>query len=100
LQCTPGYFEPFLEEILHKIPKIEGVIGYRDPHFWSHASSTLVGSIHIQADEKADEQKILQIVTNMLKEKGVTHLTVEIEKPLAQGGGKQDQFNDITFSGG
>jgi adenylylsulfate kinase-like enzyme len=37
-----------------------------------------------QIDEHANEQKVLQVVTNMLKEKGVMHLAVEIEKPLAR----------------
>jgi len=97
LQCTPGYFEPILEEALHKLSKIEGVIGHRDPHFWSHAGGTIVGSIHIQIDEKTSEQKVLQLVSTMLKEQGVTHLTVEIEKPTT---GKQDHFNEISFPGG
>jgi len=86
LQCTPGYFEEPLQHLLHKIIKIEGVLGYRDPHFWGHAGEVLVGTIHVQVDEQANEQRILQIVTNMFKEEGVTHLTVEIEKPTSSIG--------------
>jgi len=81
LQCTPSYFEEPLQQLLQRVSKIEGVLGYRDPHFWTHANDILVGTIHIQIDEQANEQRILQIVTNMFKEEGVVHLTVEIEKP-------------------
>jgi len=81
LQCTPGAFEPILDDCLARIMKIEGVLSYRDPHFWNHSGNNIVGSIHIQVDEKTNEQKVLQIVTSMLKEKGVVHLVVEIEKP-------------------
>lgn len=98
LQSTPGYFEEPLQHLLLKLRKVEGVIGYRDPHFWGHAHEVLVGTIHVQVsfdiaflkaaankymkvDEHANEQRILQIVTNMFKEEGVNYLTVEIEKP-------------------
>jgi len=81
LQCTPTYFEEPLKDLLYKLSKIEGVLGYRDPHFWGHAHEVLVGTIHIQIDEQANEQRILQLVTNMFKEEGVNYLTIEIEKP-------------------
>jgi len=84
LQCTPGHFEPVLNEVLHKITKIEGVIGYSDPHFWNYANNIIVGSIHIQVHEHTNEQQILQLVSNMFKEKGVAQLSVEIAKPLAR----------------
>jgi len=84
MQCTPGHFEPVLNAVLEKITKLEGVLGFRDPHFWNYANNIIVGSIHVQVDEHTNEQKILQIVTNMLREKGVVHLAVEIEKPLAR----------------
>lgn len=42
-----------------QVLKIEGVISYREPHFWSHTSTKLMGSLHVQVVPEASEQKII-----------------------------------------
>ena len=43
--------------------KIDGVIGYKDPHFWYHTSSKTMGSLHLQIDHKLNEQKLISQVS-------------------------------------
>ncbi|KAJ7412855.1 solute carrier family 30 member 5 [Willisornis vidua] len=42
------------------IQKIEGVISYRDPHFWCHSASVVAGTIHVQVVSDVMEQRIVQ----------------------------------------
>lgn len=45
-----------------QIQKIEGVISYRDPHFWCHSASVVAGTIHVQVVSDVMEQRIVQQV--------------------------------------
>ncbi|XP_051847597.1 proton-coupled zinc antiporter SLC30A5 [Antechinus flavipes] len=65
---------------LEKIQKIEGLISYRDPHFWRHSANVVAGTIHIQVMSDVLEQRIVQQVTGVLKDAGVNNLTVQVEK--------------------
>jgi len=80
LQCTPINFDDKLNTCLAKISKIEGVVGYRNPHFWKFSKDKLVGTIQIKITNEASEQKILQEVAAVFKKKGVKDFTVEIVK--------------------
>ncbi len=59
---------------------IQGVIGYRNPHFWKQNKDIVVGTIHVQINSEASQQEVLQKITSLFKEKGVKNLTVEIER--------------------
>ncbi|XP_075595378.1 proton-coupled zinc antiporter SLC30A5 isoform X2 [Balearica regulorum gibbericeps] len=72
--------EKDLHSALEKIQKIEGVISYRDPHFWCHSASVVAGTIHVQVVSDVMEQRIVQQVTAILKDAGVNNLTVQVEK--------------------
>ncbi|XP_019486701.1 PREDICTED: zinc transporter 5 [Hipposideros armiger] len=63
-----------------QIQKIEGLISYRDPHFWRHSASIVAGTIHIQVTSDVLEQRIVQQVTGILKDAGVNNLTIQVEK--------------------
>ncbi|XP_072309578.1 proton-coupled zinc antiporter SLC30A5 [Eucyclogobius newberryi] len=76
----PHEQEKDLSTALEKIEKIEGVISYRDPHFWRHSASTLGGTIHLQVLPDVVEQRIIQQVTSVLKDAGVNNLSVQVEK--------------------
>uniref|UniRef100_A0A8C3IWD5 Zinc transporter n=1 Tax=Chrysemys picta bellii TaxID=8478 RepID=A0A8C3IWD5_CHRPI len=65
---------------LEKIQKIDGLISYRDPHFWCHSASVVAGTIHVQVMSDVMEQRIIQQVTAVLKDAGVNNLTVQVEK--------------------
>lgn len=79
LRVPPG-MEKGVATCLNKIMKIEGVLSYRNQHFWTHASNVLVGSIHVQVMPNVSEQKIVNQVSAMFKEIGFTHVTVQAEK--------------------
>lgn len=52
----------YLEQIL----SLDGVLSYREPHFWRHSSDTLVGSIHVLVAPSVNEQRIIQMVSTLL----------------------------------
>nr|KAF6356030.1 solute carrier family 30 member 5 [Myotis myotis] len=76
----PPEYEKELHLALEKIQKIEGLISYRDPHFWRHSASIVAGTIHIQVTSDVLEQRIVQQVTGILKDAGVNNLTIQVEK--------------------
>ncbi|XP_057597938.1 proton-coupled zinc antiporter SLC30A5 isoform X3 [Hippopotamus amphibius kiboko] len=76
----PPEYEKELHIALEKLQKIEGLISYRDPHFWRHSASVVAGTIHIQVTSDVLEQRIVQQVTGILKDAGVNNLTIQVEK--------------------
>uniref|UniRef100_A0A2K5W4C8 Zinc transporter n=1 Tax=Macaca fascicularis TaxID=9541 RepID=A0A2K5W4C8_MACFA len=76
----PPEYEKELHIALEKIQKIEGLISYRDPHFWRHSANIVAGTIHIQVTSDVLEQRIVQQVTGILKDAGVNNLTIQVEK--------------------
>ncbi|XP_006010327.1 proton-coupled zinc antiporter SLC30A5 [Latimeria chalumnae] len=76
----PPELEKNLSHILEKVQTIDGVISYRDPHFWRHSASVVAGTIHIQVMSDVVEQRIVQQVTTILKDAGVNNLSVQVEK--------------------
>lgn len=45
-----------------QVLKQEGVLTYRNDHFWYHTSEVLAGSIHVQIAKDANAQKVLSQV--------------------------------------
>ncbi|KAK7802522.1 hypothetical protein U0070_027053 [Myodes glareolus] len=76
----PPEYEKELHIALEKIQKIEGLISYRDPHFWRHSANIIAGTIHIQVTSDVLEQRIVQQITGILKDAGVNNLTIQVEK--------------------
>uniref|UniRef100_A0A4W3K3X5 Zinc transporter n=1 Tax=Callorhinchus milii TaxID=7868 RepID=A0A4W3K3X5_CALMI len=77
---TPPEEEKELSNALNKIQKVEGVLSYRDSHFWRHSASVIGGTIHVQVMPDVVEQRIIQQVTAILKDAGVNNLSVQVEK--------------------
>ncbi|XP_063955956.1 proton-coupled zinc antiporter SLC30A5-like [Lytechinus pictus] len=80
LQRIPPELEPGLNEALFKIRSINGVLSFRKPHFWRHSGDIVAGTLHIQVEQGANEQKIIQQVTALFKEQGITNFSVQVEK--------------------
>ncbi|KAL4617588.1 zinc transporter 5 [Arapaima gigas] len=76
----PHEHEKDLNTALEKVQKIEGVLSYRDPHFWRHSASVVAGTIHLQLMSDTVEQRVIQQVTAILKDAGVNNLSVQVEK--------------------
>ncbi|KAM4533188.1 proton-coupled zinc antiporter SLC30A5 [Fundulus diaphanus] len=77
---TPPEHEKDLSGALEKIEKIEGVLSYRDAHFWRHSANVVAGTVHLQVMSDVVEQRIIQQVTAILKDAGVNNLSVQVEK--------------------
>eukprot|EP01083_Nonionella_stella_P078667 215378_1 len=85
LQQTPPYVLPSLcNDLSNVLSSVSGIIGYREAHFWENEPGNLIGSIHIQIDEKCDEQQLLAQLTDILKLRfgfrSEKDLTIQIEK--------------------
>lgn len=76
----PTGLEKNLQQAVLKILTTEGVKGYRNPRFWSHAPNVLTGSIHVQATEDANEQHVIRQVNQLFASIGFTHFTTQLEK--------------------
>lgn len=80
LQRSPMHGDKLIKDCLERVLKIEGVISYREPHFWSHTSTKLMGSLHVQVVPEASEQKIIAQVLSIFKDLGTHSLTIQVEK--------------------
>ena len=57
-----GYTTVDISHLPFQVVHIEGVIGYKDPHFWFHTSSKTMGSLHLQITHNVVEQKLISQV--------------------------------------
>jgi cation diffusion facilitator family transporter len=96
-----------LAESLSQIKGLEGVIGCREVHVWSHAGQGVIGTLHVVAIPGANQQRILSQVQTYLKEGGVTSVTAQVEtqgvrhgadRPLEVAG--PEAFSDAYAEGG
>ncbi|XP_073242547.1 proton-coupled zinc antiporter SLC30A5-like isoform X3 [Porites lutea] len=77
---TPPELDKTVGSAFNKILSLDGVLSYRDPHFWRHSSDLIVGSIHVQVAPSANEQRVIQMVGALFKEYGITKFSVQVEK--------------------
>lgn len=79
LQTTPSHVVTQLDKILREASTLDGVLEFRDEHFWTVSFGVLVGSLQVRIRRDADEQLVLAHVWNKLA--GIVqHLTVHIFK--------------------
>jgi solute carrier family 30 (zinc transporter), member 6 len=79
MQTTPSHLITQLDKILREASTLDGVLEFRDEHFWTLSFGVLVGSLHVRIRRDADEQLVLAHVWNKLA--GVVQiLTVHIFK--------------------
>lgn len=63
---TRGQMYSFIFVVLStsiQVRSLDGVLSYRNPHFWTHAGSTIAGTVNIQLHPDANEQRITQQVS-------------------------------------
>jgi hypothetical protein len=63
-----------------KVMAIEGVTAFSEPHFWKHSKDLIVGTLHIQLKEDADEEKVRMEAAKIFKKKGVKNMTIEMHR--------------------
>eukprot|EP00038_Savillea_parva_P001779 m.107288 g.107288 ORF g.107288 m.107288 type:complete len:242 (+) comp10619_c1_seq3:288-1013(+) len=80
LNRVPASLPPHLfREALTRIQAVEGVTSCREVHFWCHAGSTIVGTLHVVVDKGVNDQRILSQVMALLRELGITEIAIQIE---------------------
>ena len=66
---------------LTQLPLLDGVVSWSDAHFWQQGCGVIAGTLHVQVAPSANDQKIITMVTNFLRDNGgVSSLTVQVEK--------------------
>lgn len=68
-----------IDKCLREASTLDGVLEFRNEHFWTISFGRLAGSLHVRVRRDASEQMVLAHVTNKLSNH-VTHLTVQVFK--------------------
>uniref|UniRef100_UPI00358F0D11 zinc transporter 6 isoform X2 n=1 Tax=Myxine glutinosa TaxID=7769 RepID=UPI00358F0D11 len=79
LQTTPSHMVGQLDKLLREASTLDGVLEFRNEHFWTLKFGSLAGSVHVRVRRDANEQLVLAHVTNRLSVL-VSPLTVQIFK--------------------
>ena len=66
LQTTPSHLITQLDKSLREASTLDGVLEFRDEHFWTLSFGVLAGSLHVRIRRDADEQLVLAHVWNKL----------------------------------
>lgn len=80
MEGTPKNVE--LDDIVETIKGMDGVLGIHDLHVWSITSGQHAFSSHVVIDGHLtiyESEKILQRIELVLKDKGIGHITVQLE---------------------
>jgi len=88
LQTAPTSFKDQLDKALREACTLEGVLEYRNEHFWTQSPGVFVGSLYVRVRSDANEQVVLSRVRSLFTPL-ISHLTVQVEK---------DDFNTLFSS--
>ena len=77
LEKTPKNIN--VDEILHHLKKIDGVLDAHHPHLWTRDGTNHFATLHVVTD--GDHATIKMLVREELKEHGICHCTLELESP-------------------
>lgn len=66
LQTTPAHMISQLDKCLREASTLDGVLEFRNEHFWTLSFGTIVGSLHVRVRRDADEQLVLAHVSQKL----------------------------------
>lgn len=100
---TPTDMDSSLEEAFQKVLTVDGVISYRWPHLWSHTSTKVMATLHVQISMSAVEQRVISQISSILKDAGVHSVEVQAEKEsyffhMSGLGAAFDQTPSTTYS--
>ncbi|KAK6180643.1 hypothetical protein SNE40_008652 [Patella caerulea] len=79
LQTTPSHILGQLDKVLREASTLDGVLEFRQEHFWTLSFGTLAGSVQVRVRRDADEQLVLAHVYSRLSNL-VSLLTIQIFK--------------------
>jgi cobalt-zinc-cadmium efflux system protein len=78
LEATPAHIS--LTGVHDRLASLEGVASVHDLHFWTVTSGVVALSGHLVVRNPADNQRILEQAQGRLRELGIEHVTVQMEK--------------------
>jgi zinc transporter 6 len=79
LQTIPLHMVNHLDKCLREASTLDGVLEFRNEHFWTLGFGNLVGSLHVRIRRDANEQLVLAHLTNRLSNL-VSDLTIQVFK--------------------
>ncbi|GFX48575.1 zinc transporter 6-A [Trichonephila clavipes] len=79
LQGTPPHVKDLLDKCLREVSTLDGVLEFRNEHFWLLGFDKIVGTIHVRIRRDANEQIVLSHLLNKLSSM-VTDITIQIFK--------------------
>lgn len=79
LQTTPAHMIGHLDKCLREASTHEGILEFRNEHFWTLGYNNLVGSLHVRVRRDANEQVVLSHLTNRLSNL-VSDMTIQVFK--------------------
>ena len=79
LQTTPVHMISHLDKCLREASTMDGVLEFRNEHFWALGYNNIVGTIHVRVRRDANEQVVLSHLTNRLSNL-VSDLTIQVFK--------------------
>ena len=78
LQGTPDHIDE--SEIKMRMLSIEGVLSVHDLHLWTMDGQYNIMTVHVVVESEANTSLLKKLLKNILKEVGIHHPTIEIEK--------------------
>jgi cobalt-zinc-cadmium efflux system protein len=78
LEATPAHIS--LTDVHDRLASLEGVASVHDLHVWTVTSGVVALSGHLVVRNPADNQRILEQAQARLRELGIGHVTVQMEK--------------------
>ncbi|KAG8182101.1 hypothetical protein JTE90_018373 [Oedothorax gibbosus] len=79
LQGTPPHVKDLLDKCLREMSTLDGVLEFRNEHFWLLGFDKIVGTLHVRIRRDANEQVVLSHLLNKLSSL-VTDITIQIFK--------------------
>ncbi|GAB6021734.1 hypothetical protein CHUAL_004312 [Chamberlinius hualienensis] len=79
LQAVPSHITDQLEKCLRETATLDGILEFRNEHFWTASFGVVAGSLHVRVRRDANEQLVLAQVTNRLSS-FASVLTIQVFK--------------------
>eukprot|EP00039_Didymoeca_costata_P015751 m.273099 g.273099 ORF g.273099 m.273099 type:complete len:430 (+) comp16276_c0_seq55:268-1557(+) len=79
MQRTPDKLQPFLLGCYQSVSAIDGVVSYKNPHFWSLTGNEWYGSLVLVVRNGVNADEIRKMATHTFAEVGVNNMLIQIE---------------------
>lgn len=84
LQAAPPEID--LDALQAALTALPEVVAVHDLHVWTLTSNMEVGSVHLQVEPGTNVQEVLSNARKTIEEHGISHVTIQIEPGLHDGG--------------